>query len=262
MGDERRRVRVLGFPVDPLTLPEAVDAVTALLRRHPGPGAERGGHTRLVVTVNPEILMAARRDGLLALVLESADLAVADGAGVVWASRLLGLPLPERVPGIELLEALLRVAAREGLRVYFLGARPEVVEAAAREAGRRYPGLPLVGWHHGYFGAAEEDAVLEAVRAVSPDLLFAGMGAERELKWLFRNRERLGARVAMGVGGSFDVLSGRLRRAPAWMRRWQLEWLFRLLQEPARWRRQLVLPRFAARVLMEAAARRAMRPDR
>lgn len=254
----RRRVRVLGFPVDPVDFARAVEAVLELVERHPGAGAA-SGETRLVVTVNPEILMAARRDTLLALALETADLCVADGVGVVWASRMLGLPLPERVPGIELMEALLHRAEARGLRVYFLGARAEVVASAAERAQARHPRLCLAGWHHGYFSPAEEDRVVAAIRSAAPDLLFAGMGAERELKWLLRHREALGARVAMGVGGSFDVLAGRLRRAPAWMRRMQLEWLFRLLQEPSRWRRQLVLPRFALRVLAEAAARRASR---
>lgn len=208
--------------------------------------------TRLVVTLNPEIAMAAQRDPALRLAVESADLVVADGIGLVWAAAMTGRKLPGRVPGVELLEGLLADAARLGLRVFFLGARPEAVAEAARRAVARFPGLPLVGYHHGYFRPAEEEHVLATVRAAKPDLLFAGMGAERELKWLFRHRERLGARVAMGVGGSFDVLAGRLRRAPAWVRRLHLEWLFRLVQEPGRWRRQAVLPRFAWRVLGEA----------
>lgn len=268
---ERQRVIVLGLPVDPLDAGAARAAVLDLVRTHPGPPPEYGDAgdagaprpaaearqrvlhaTRLVVTLNPEILMAAERDPLLRLAVESADLVVADGVGLVWAAAMLGRPLPERVPGVELLEALLADAARLGLRVFFLGARPEVVAEAARRAVGRFPGLRLVGHHHGYFRAAEEEAVVAAVRAAAPDLLFAGMGAERELKWLFRHRERLGARVAMGVGGSFDVLAGRLRRAPAWVRRLHLEWLFRLLQEPWRWRRQRVLPRFALRVVGEA----------
>lgn len=265
---ERERLLILGLPVDPLDLEQARERVLTLVRDHPGPlpavpagaGEDPGAAarrralhaTRLVVTLNPEIAMAAQRDPALRLAVEAADLVVADGIGLVWAAALLGRPLPGRVPGIELLEALLADAARLGLRVFFLGARPEVVAEAARRAAARFPGLPLVGHHHGYFRPAEEEAVVAAVRAAAPDLLFVGMGAERELKWTFRHRERLGARVAMGVGGSFDVLSGRLRRAPRWVRRVHLEWLYRLLQEPWRWRRQAVLPRFALRVLGEA----------
>lgn len=242
------RVRVLDFPVDAVDLAGAVRAVLGLVEARPA------GRTRLVVTVNPEILLAAARDPLLARVLTEADLVVPDGIGVVWASRLLGRPLPERVPGIDLMQRLLAEAAARGLGVYLLGARPEVIAAAAAEARRRFPGLRLLGYRDGYFGPEEEARVAAAVREAAPDLLFAGMGAERELKWLYRHRERLGAAVAMGVGGSFDVLSGRLRRAPPWMRRYGLEWLYRLWQEPSRWRRQLALPRFALRVLAEALA--------
>lgn len=254
----RRRVQVLGLPVDAVDLPGAVEAVLGLLGA--GAGAGRAAVARLVVTLNPEIAMAAARDALLRQAVEAADLVVADGIGIVWAARVLGQPLPGRVPGIELMEALLGEAARRGLRVYFLGARPEVVSEAARRARDRFPGLELVGYHHGYFPLEEDEPVLAAVRAAAPDLLFAGMGAERELTWLYRRRAHLGARVAMGVGGSFDVLSGRLRRAPRWVRGLHLEWLYRLLQEPARWRRQRVLPAFAARVLREAARARRSGP--
>jgi len=248
-------VRILDRPIDAVTMAQAEAAVLALARREfpagpPGAAAPAGPATRtaIVVTANPEILAAARRDGELARTLEEAALVVADGIGVVAAARILGTPLPGRVPGIELLERLLAACAREGLRPFFLGARPDVVQEAAEQARRRFPGLELAGAHHGYF-ALEDPAPVRAVAASGADLLFAGMGADRDLRWLFRNRERLRVPVAMGVGGSFDVLSGRVRRAPGWVRRIHLEWLYRLLREPARWRRQLALPHFALLVL-------------
>ncbi|HEX6989419.1 MAG TPA: WecB/TagA/CpsF family glycosyltransferase [Bacillota bacterium] len=242
---------MLGRPIDAVTMDQAVAAVLALARGAPGTA---GAATRIVVTANPEILVASRSDPVLARVLEEAALVVADGIGVVAAARLLGSPVPERVPGVELLERLLAACAREGLRPFFLGARLEVVEAAAQRSAARYPGLVLAGWHHGYFDLADPEPV-RVVAASRADVLFAGMGAARELRWLLANRERLRVPVAMGVGGSFDVLSGRVRRAPVWVRRTYLEWLYRLLMEPARWRRQLALPRFALSVLAERLRR-------
>lgn len=247
-GEGSHRIRVLGRPIDVVTLDEATRRVLDLARQDRAGGAP--GETRVVVTANPEILVAARGDGVLARVLEEAALVVADGIGVVAAARLLGRPLPGRVPGVELLESLLAACAQHGLRPFLLGTRPEVIDAAARRALERYPGLQLAGWHHGYFPFDDPEPV-RRVAASGADLLFTGMGAERELRWLHANRSRLNVPVAMGVGGSFDVLSGRVPRAPAWMRRLHLEWFYRLLREPRRWRRQLALPRFAALVLAE-----------
>ncbi|MFO7245918.1 MAG: WecB/TagA/CpsF family glycosyltransferase [Thermaerobacter sp.] len=256
-----RRVRILGAPVDAVSMDQAEALVLEMARAGGGRGPDGSGApgaTHLVITANPEILAAARDDRELAGVLEEAALVVADGIGVVAAGRILGTPLPERVPGVELLERLLAACAREGLRPFFLGARPEVVEAAAAEARRRFPGLELAGWHHGYF-PLDDPAPVEAAAASGAHILFSGMGAGRDLRWLYRNRRRLRVPVAVNVGGSFDVLSGRVRRAPRWMRRAHLEWLYRLLSDPGRWRRQLALPRFALLVLAERL-RRAGRP--
>lgn len=235
-----RRVRILGVPVDPVTMEEAVMVVDDFIDRYRSDGC-----SRLVLTPNPEIIQTARRDGELMEVLQEADLAVADGAGILWAARVLGLPVPERIPGIDLMERLLLLSARKGYRVFFLGSRPPVVEQAAMAAMARYPGLTVAGWRHGYFRPEEEGSAIRAIRAARPDLLFTGMGAPRDQKWLGRNRKKLNVPVSMGVGGSFDVMAGSVRRAPFWMRRVHLEWLFRLLQQPSRWRRMLALPRFA-----------------
>lgn len=258
-------MRILGAPIDAVTMDQAEAVVLALAGRpgaaSAGPGSEAGspGATRIVVTANPEILAAARVDAELAAVLEDAALVVADGIGVVAAARILGRPVPERVPGVELLERLLAACARLGLRPFFLGARPGVVDAAVDRAKQRFPGLEPAGWHHGYF-ALDDPAPVRAVAASGADLLFSGMGADRDLRWLARNRERLRVPVAMGVGGSFDVLAGRVRRAPAWVRRVHLEWLYRLLMEPRRWRRQLALPHFAMLVMAERLRRAVGRP--
>lgn len=214
--------------------------------------ADQATGMRLVVTANPEIIFQARQDKELEQVLQSADLVVADGIGVVWAAQRYGQPVPERVPGVELMTHLLAAAAQQGWRPFFLGTRPEVITQAVDKASTMYPDLQLAGYHHGYFGPQEEEEVLAKVEAARPDLLLAGMGAQRELKWLHQHRRQLPVKVAMGVGGSFDVLAGAVQRAPDWVQRIHLEWLYRLFKEPQRWRRQTVLPRFVLAVLNES----------
>lgn len=248
------RVEILGVAVDRVSMDEAVARIEALIAGFAAEGREgRKGLTRLVVTANPEILFAAWKDRELAGVLAGADLVVADGVGVVWAARRLGRPVPERVPGIDLMHRLLARSAARGYRVFFLGARPGVAARAAAAARERYPGLEVAGVHHGYFRPGEAAAVAAAVGAARPDLLFTGMGAPRDQKWVWRHRESLGAAVAVGVGGSFDVLAGTARRAPRWMQHLGLEWLYRLLRQPSRWRRMRVLPRFAWAVLRSSS---------
>jgi N-acetylglucosaminyldiphosphoundecaprenol N-acetyl-beta-D-mannosaminyltransferase len=244
------RIRLLGVPVDAVT-PETALARALALVQEPPPG-----RAALVFTPNPEAVVAACRDPEVLRILEAADLALPDGVGLVWAARRAGRPLPARVPGVEFMERLLAEAARRGWPVFLLGARPGVAEAAARQAVRRFPGLRVAGTHHGYFPPEQEDAVVRAVAASGAALLFAGMG-ERQHGFLYRNAGRLGAvRLAMAVGGSLDVLAGVVPRAPLTFRRLGLEWLWRLLREPRRWRRQLALPAFAWAVLR--AGRRAV----
>lgn len=238
------RVWVLGVPFDPVRLEDAVERVASLV-------ASAGAH--LVVTANPELVMAAHDDRRVMEVVRAASLVVADGIGVVWASRRLGSPLPERVPGIELMEALCARAAQHAWPVFLLGGLPGVAEQAAAVLRRRFPGLPVAGTHHGYF--PDDGAVVRQVAGSGAWLLFCGLGSPRQELWLGANLDRLGVRVAMGVGGSLDVLAGRSARAPAWLRRLHLEWLYRLVREPRRWRRQLALPRFAWKVLRSAPGR-------
>lgn len=241
----RRRIEVLGVPVDVLSLDEACEAAASLW-------AAGGKHH--VVTVNPELIMAARgseRGAALREALAGASLCVADGIGVVWASKVLGAPLPGRVPGIELAEGLIARAAAEGKSLFLLGGRPGVAEEAARRLERRFPGLRVAGTHHGYFDA-EAPGGDEGVEAVAPfdvDLLLVGMGAPRQELWIARRKEQLRARVMIGVGGALDVFAGRVKRAPESLRRAGLEWAYRLATQPWRARRMTALPRFAAAVL-------------
>ncbi len=240
------RVEILGIPIDKVTMDEAIRKVAAFIE---------SGRPHLVVTPNPEIVYASRTDPELRQLLRAASLSVPDGAGIVWASRYLGDPVPERVAGIDLMAGLLELSSRRGFRVFLLGSGPGVAEEAARRLQKAYPGLSVVGVQHGYFRPEEEDRVIEAIRAARPHILLVGMGAPKQEIWLARNLERLGVPVCLGVGGSLDVWAGRARRAPPWMRRANLEWLYRLYREPRRATRMLALPRFAWAVVREGIGR-------
>ncbi len=236
------RHQVLGYPVDALDLSGAVGWVLEAVE-----AARRGAsEPRLVVTLNPEIVVQAEQDPALALALKAADLSVADGVGVAWAAGRAGHSLPGRVPGVELSFETMRRGG-EGLRVYLLGAKPGVAEAAAREARQRF-GVDVVGVHHGYFDRSQPEAVVADVAAARPDLLLAGLGEGQE-RFLFEHRSALGAAVMIGVGGTLDVLAGEARRMPIWTSRLGVEWLFRVGLDRRRWGRLPRLFRFAAMVL-------------
>ena len=233
-------VEVLGFPLANLTQDEAARHLLSMM-----PTA----HPYTVCTPNPEMIERALAEEDLRRSLSAADLLLADGVGVLWASRFLGAGLPGTIPGVDLMEALLRAGASRGLRVFLLGTTRDNVEAAKRRAERDYPGLGAIEAHHGYFSEADTPRVLEAMAGFRPDLVLVGMGVPRDQLFLSRLRNQLPPAVYLAVGGGLDVMSGAVRRAPRWMRRLRLEWLYRLATSPSRWRRQLALPRFVLRVL-------------
>lgn len=229
-----RRVHVLGCPVDALTLAETVAWVDRHLQI---PGRPLVQHAAL----NAAKLVAMQKDAALREAVRRCGLISADGQSIVWAARWLGGHLPERVTGIDLMEALVELAARRGYRVYFLGARPPVVEAVVQRYRERYPRLVVAGWRDGYFRPDEEAGVVAAIRESGADILFVAMGTPQKELFLSRNLTALGVPFAMGVGGSFDVVAGLTKRAPGLWQQFGLEWLFRLIQEPRRmWRRYLV----------------------
>jgi N-acetylglucosaminyldiphosphoundecaprenol N-acetyl-beta-D-mannosaminyltransferase len=188
-----------------------------------------------VVTLNGALLVQAARDPDLRDLVNGAGLVIPDGVGVLLAARILGVNLPKRVAGIDLALAFCPMAASSGYRLFLLGGAPGVADATAAELRRRFPGLQTVGVHHGYFSIREEPDVLARIRAATPDVLLVALGAPRQEHWMRRWTAELGVPVAIGVGGSFDVIAGRLPRAPRWMQRLGLEWLFRMLREPRRW---------------------------
>lgn len=219
------RREFLGIWLDPLTMGEATDrCMTAVKERKP---------VRIGV-INAAKVVKMRKDERLRRAVLGCDLVLADGQPVVWAGRLLGRPVPERVAGIDLMLALLAAAERQGHRVYFLGAREEVLQRMLAELARRHPDLKVAGSRHGYFSAGDEAPVAAAVRESAADILFIGVSSPKKEMFVDEWGGHTGAYVVHGVGGSFDVLAGAVRRAPAWWSRHGLEWLYRAAQEPLR----------------------------
>ena len=228
-------ISVAGCRIDP------VDRATAL-RVMAGFCREEWPH--LVVTADSSMLVMAQTDPELREIMERADLVVPDSIGVIWASRLFGTPLRERVAGVEMMEQLCAHCRDAGLSIFLLGAARGIAERAAAQLQGAYPGLNVAGTHHGYFNEAEELEVITKISSTRPDVLFAALGIPRQEKWLSRRLHRLPIRLAMGVGGSLDVMAGEVKRAPVLFRRLNLEWLYRVVTNPGRYRKTLALPRF------------------
>ena len=224
-GGRADRPALFGLRIDALTLEQSVDRCMA---------AVAGWQPIEVGVVNAAKIVRMRGDRRLHDAVAGADLVLADGQSVVWASRFLGAPLPERVAGIDLFTALLAAAERAGRSVYLLGATREVLAGTVAEVRRRHPGLAIAGARDGYFSDEEAGTVADEIRASGADLLFLGMTSPKKELFCARYGERTGALVIHGVGGSFDVLAGLVRRAPQRWQRLGLEWLYRMLQEPRR----------------------------
>ncbi|MDN5293044.1 MAG: N-acetylglucosaminyldiphosphoundecaprenol N-acetyl-beta-D-mannosaminyltransferase [Eubacteriales bacterium] len=227
-----KRNLLYNLPVANVDMKEAVAAVEKILQVQTYAAAPF-----LIFAANPEKITRASTDKELLSILQQSDLLIPDGIGLVWASRLLRQPLRERVTGFDLMQKLIHLAASRDFRIFLLGSKPEVVEKAAAKLSSQYPSLKIAGYHHGYFDSGEEEKVIGLINRSQPDILFVGMGSPRQEKWLFHHRHRLQVKVAMGVGGSLDVISGRLRRAPLLFRRLGLEWFYRGLREPKRFYR-------------------------
>lgn len=225
----------MGVPVDNVTEEEALAKIEAFIEN---------GRPHQVVTVNPEFIVAARNDTNFFQVLKGADLSLPDGVGLLWATRFLGKPLCERVAGVDTVRRIASLAAERRYRLFLLGAEEGVAEATAMRLEGENPGLKVAGTYAGSPDPKEEEAIVEMIRAARPHVLLVAYGAPQQDLWVHRNLRRLGVPVAMGVGGAFDFISGKAKRAPGWMQRLGLEWLYRLLHEPWRWRRMLALPKF------------------
>jgi len=218
-------IEMMGCRIDNLTMAETVDRIGQFIA---------SGKPHQHVVVNVDKLVKAQRDPELRAIINDCQLVNADGMPVVWASHLLGKPLKERVAGIDIFEALMQRAAQTGWRVYLLGAREEVVGAVRSIYTKKYPGLVIAGHRNGYWSPEEEAAVADEIRASKTDILFVAISSPKKEQFLGRWQQHMQVPFAMGVGGTFDVAAGRIKRAPLWMQRTGLEWFFRFLQEPRR----------------------------
>lgn len=222
----------LGYALDGITAEEVVSIARQSIR---------SGSICMQASLNAGKVVAMRHDAALAHAIARADILTADGQSIVWAARLLGVPIPERVPGIDLMSRLLDLAAAENYSVYFLGSTDEVLSDLVATVSRSHPLLSISGYHNGYYAEEDETAILETIRQAHPDMLFVGMSSPRKELFMASHRANLGVPFIMGVGGAFEVLAGHRKRAPVFVRRLGLEWLLRLLQEPRRlWRRYVI----------------------
>ena len=249
LSQQLSSVYVLEVRVDCITQQQVLDCIEQLIDSHHT--SQQQASCQQLITVNPEFVMAAQNDTVFRQCINEAALVIPDGIGVVWATRYLGKPVPERVTGVDTLVELARRSATKGYRLYLLGAAPGIAEAAGKRLQTLAPGLQIAGSYAGSPAIAEEDEIIERIRVAQADILCVAYGAPAQDVWIRRNLGRLPVAIAMGVGGSFDFLTGRQRRAPKIMQKLGLEWLYRLFREPWRWRRMLALPKFAIKVVVK-----------
>ena len=243
----RNTINILGIEVDKVTFSEALSIAEDLLNKE-GVSA--------IFTPNPEIIMMARRDAEMRGILNSADLCTADGIGVVYGSRILGDPRPQRVAGFDLACALLEKISKNGDGVFLFGAKPGVAEIAKENLEKKYPGIIVSGTHNGYFKPDEEEQIIEEINTSGAKLLLVCLGAPKQEKWIAQHMDKLSVRLCMGVGGTLDVLAGTAQRAPKIFIKLNLEWAYRILKNPSRIGRFAALPKFAVEVLKEKGRRK------
>lgn len=230
-----KRLKILDVPIDPVTMPVALDRIHEFIQ---------SGKPHHIFTADASGIMQAQQDPALCDIIKQADLVTADGAGVMIASRLRGAALPERVSGVDLVQKVSGLAAANGYSVYLFGAAEGVAQAAADTLQSRFPGLRIAGTRNGYFTEAEEEQIVRQIADAQPDALFVALGIPKQEIFIRKHFTELGVPVMIGIGGSFDVISGKLQRAPCWMQRAGLEWLYRFAQEPSRLPRLAALPNF------------------
>ncbi len=233
---------ILGMRADCIDMPGALDYIEMLIeqrRQTPGP-------VQRIMTANTEFIWEARKNPPFLEAINTCELVTADGMGIVWASRILKHPFPERITGVDLLPELAKRCAARGYRLFLLGAAPGVAEATAKVLQQRAPGLQIAGTYAGSPAPEEAEHILGLIRAARPDVLALAYGTPRQELWIYKYAQELGEAgvcLALGVGGAFDFITGRVPRAPLWMRRAGLEWVFRLMRQPRRaWRMRVLFP--------------------
>ncbi|KRG15924.1 acetylglucosaminyldiphospho-UDP acetyl-beta-D-mannosaminyltransferase [Virgibacillus soli] len=232
------KVDILGVEFDYTTQQEILSILQEKIKRN---------KKAFIVTANPEIVMYANKDPQYMHTLQFANHIIADGIGVILGSKIVRKPLPERIAGFDLMVELLSIANQERLRVFFLGAKEQTLEQMIPKIKRDYPKLVIAGYHHGFF-KGQEHKVNEMVKEAKADLVFVALGFPKQEEWIQKNLDSFEKGIFMGIGGSFDILAGTMKRAPAFWRKLNLEWLHRLIQQPSRWKRMLVLPIFVKKM--------------
>lgn len=233
-------LEILNVKIDRVTMVEAVKLIERYI------SLNEKSH---IVTINPEFIIEAQKNQSFRHVLNNAKLRLADGIGVVWASKLIGKPLSERVTGVDTVNELARVASENGWSIYFLGAAPGVAEKAALKLLEKYPSLKIAGTYSGSPHPSEEEFICNKINNTKTEILLVAYGSPNQDLWIARNISKLNIKIAIGVGGTFDFIAGVAKRAPLWMQKIGLEWFYRLIREPYRWRRMLALPKFALKVI-------------
>lgn len=236
------KVNILGVHIDKVNIEEAVDRIFEMLD-------ERRPHS--VFTPNSEIILNAYKDKEFAEILNNADLLTADGIGVVYASKILGNPIKERAAGFDIACGVIDRISETGHRLYLLGGRPGVAEKAKKNLEKEYPFIQIVGTHDGYFDEEDNPKIIKEINSLGAEIVFVCLGAPKQEKWIADNQDNLRAKVLMGIGGSLDVFAGEAERAPEIWCKLGLEWLYRLIKEPWRFKRMLALPKFALTVLFK-----------
>lgn len=234
-----KRVEILGVKVDAVTMAQAVERVENLITEK---------KSSIVATANAEMILNATHDADLKKILNAADLVVPDGAGTVWAAHHLGKEMPERVAGFDLVQELMKIAPARGIKFFLFGAAPGIADKAKLKAETLYPGIKIVGTRNGYFKPNDEPEIISQIKNSGADILLAALGVPKQEKWIFKYKDELKIPVSIGVGGTFDVMAGVVKRAPLWMQKARLEWLFRAMLQPSRAGRLLALPKFVWKV--------------
>ena len=237
----RKQVEILKVPIDDVSNVEAMERLKIFLEEP---------NLKKVYTPNPEIVMLAQDDTELLRIIQEADLVLADGIGLLIASKIKGLGLKERVTGIDTMEQLLIYSAEKGKSIYLLGGKPGVAEIACKNIEEKYKGIKIAGFHHGYFQDKDEKEIIDNINRSKPDILFIALGAPKQEKWIDKYKNILECRLVMGVGGGVDIYAGTAKRAPLIFRKLGLEWFYRLIKEPWRIKRMMNLPKFLIKIIL------------
>ncbi|QEK11454.1 WecB/TagA/CpsF family glycosyltransferase [Crassaminicella thermophila] len=236
----RETANILGVPIDIVTNESAFEKFKSLLR---------GEKCSVIVTPNSEIVMAASKDERLKGILKESDLCIPDGIGLIYASKIHNLGLTERVTGVDFMYKILSYCNDNDKSIYILGGKVGVAEKACKNIKNKFPNIKIKGFRDGYFKEAEERKIIEKINELKPDVLFVGLGAPKQEIWMNKYKEKLNVKVAMGIGGSIDIWAGTAKRAPEIFQKLGLEWFYRLLKEPWRYKRMMALPKFMLKVI-------------